>query len=105
MSGPDCPECGEHCVDCSCNKKKKRLSRKERTEILLNITYPPKKPLVQPRHISNDISSFQDNYGSLRDIPNETLYKFLEENETRDAEFLAIVCSEILRRGLNRESK
>ena len=42
--------------------------------------------------------TFDEQYGALHDIPNETLYKFLEENETRDAAFLAIVCSEILRR-------
>lgn len=80
MSAPDCPECGEHVLSCTCNKKKKR-----------------KKPIkgsiiVEP--------SFEELYGHLRDIPNETLYKFLEENETKDAAFLAIVCSEILRRGV-----
>lgn len=76
MSGPDCPECGEHYTGCTCNKKKKK----------------PKK------------GSMKATYGSLHDIPNETLYKFLEENETRDAAFLAIVCSEILRRSVKGES-
>lgn len=44
------------------------------------------------------IASFGMRYGNLREIPDEELHRFLEDNETHDAAFLAIVCSEVLRR-------
>jgi hypothetical protein len=44
--------------------------------------------------------SYEKLYGSLHEIPNEKLWEFLEENESRDTAFLAIVCSEVLRRSV-----
>lgn len=69
MSGPDCEGCGEHFTSCTCNKKKPKKKR-----------------------------GYAKTYGSLHEVDDAELHMFLEENETRDAAFLAMVCSEILRR-------
>lgn len=49
--------------------------------------------------------SFANQYGKLSDISDEELYEFLQENENREAHFLAIVCSEVLRRMMEEEFK
>lgn len=49
--------------------------------------------------------SYLYTHGRLSEISDTDLYKFLCENEERDAAFLAIVCSELLRRQMADEKK
>lgn len=49
------------------------------------------------------IKKIVDNYKSLNDYSNNELYLFLENNENTEIKILAAICSEILKRMINKE--
>lgn len=49
--------------------------------------------------------SYYYKYGKLKDIPDEDLFKILQENYNKDAAFLAFISSEVLRRIIEQEYK
>ncbi len=51
------------------------------------------------------IQSKVNNWKNLRDYSNQELYQFLEENELEDAIVLSCICSEILRRTMDKDLK
>ena len=55
--------------------------------------------------MSQTSTAFKTLYGNLHEISDRELYQFLQENEKRDAAFLAIICSEVLRRIIEIENK
>lgn len=49
--------------------------------------------------------SWRKEYGPLQAISYQQLFEWLCQNNTRDAAFLAIICSEVLRRQLEKEER